>query len=1285
MPTPHRRSARSASSDSLPRRSARGGRPTFFSQYFAEDELDSDTPDATANEEEPAEEPASPPVRFTRSGRRAASYVEPEIDISDDERPRRSRRVSKAMRDFVASDDNEVDDDADFGETMHERRAAERNRRHDNLMSLAAMRAQRAARRAGITLEETHASDAQAENASEESSQSEEEGEQPSRARSYSFRTRKKVNYSLVASEPEFRPSGRRAKDQATATESIPRLASLPLSRAPRSMRAGAWLPDYAIGDAADSSDDERRPMPIGGAGGVLLGPDLNADSTGRVRGDALADIDPLGTRMDIDFSHVGGLDTHVQQLKEMVSLPLLYPEVFERFGITPPRGVLFHGPPGTGKTLVARALAASCSSSEQKISFFMRKGADCLSKWVGEAERQLRLLFEEAKKAQPSIIFFDEIDGLAPVRSSKQDQIHASIVSTLLALMDGMDGRGQVVVIGATNRPDAVDPALRRPGRFDREFYFPLPSREARRSIIEIHTRNWQPPLPSELGDVLADATKGFGGADIRALCTEATLNAIQRHYPQIYKTNDRLALDPASISVEARDFMLALKKLVPSSARSMAPSFAPLAPHLEPLVGDAVAKAYATLERVLPHKPPPNALEEAMWEPCVPGGSLSAGQALERELAHGALERARIFRPRLIIHGAAGLGQRAVCAALLHRIERLHVQTLSVSKLLGDSAQTPESVLVQQCTEARSLRPSVLFVPELDQWPLVLSESVRRTFAALLDSYSGDDSVMLLGASETPLNELPDDMRRWFGWLPVHVELNFPDTEGRLTFFSEIARLAARPPSDFPDALPRRRRVLAELPIAPPRPPRQLSAHELRVQEENDARLLEHLKFRLGPVLGELRKKFKKFTRDVFEEYNLRELMEQFDWKREKGKVIITLRYEKDKPEEDSEAEEDTQDDDEQEEAQSEDAESGADDETGGEVEDASQDDSVKSDPQPAAEDVAVDEMDIQESRVAVDDDALQKDSAGSAADQEPLEDAGNDAVQSTQDSCPENSGPDTSAPADAAAALVGAAPEGSRGLREDPEDPRYLLRDLEIYTMTLEKMQRRLYYNEYLTCDAFMDDLGKIVANAEAAKEVDADRLFRAHQMRNLAVILVDQYIDASFREECARMAQRVAQRAAQAEAQRAAEQHPGQRHSARIMGQAAEPMVDVSLIERSHKRARSTSHNEENKRVKMNDSCETDTQPDQEKEPEAEQETPLVLSTESLLDEPAQQKLAESLSSLTRGFSVEQLEQVRAACVERVLAHRSSWHRDALLEELHDLVQSARSAVGLHDTT
>jgi ATPase family AAA domain-containing protein 2 len=282
-----------------------------------------------------------------------------------------------------------------------------------------------------------------------------------------------------------------------------------------------------------------------------------------------------------------------IHALKEMTVLPLLYPEVFQRFDVTPPRGVLFHGPPGTGKTLLARALAASCRTGGRQISFFMRKGADCLSKWVGEAERQLRLLFEEARTSQPSIIFFDEIDGLAPVRSSKQDQIHASIVSTLLALMDGMDGRGQVVVIGATNRPDAVDPALRRPGRFDREFYFALPGLDARERILSIMTKKWQgwgagdednEAEVKERIKGLAKLTKGYGGADLRvhnyfylffimfisfslykqALCTEAALNAIQRRYPQVYKTDERLLLKPETIGVGLRDFMISIKSKV-------------------------------------------------------------------------------------------------------------------------------------------------------------------------------------------------------------------------------------------------------------------------------------------------------------------------------------------------------------------------------------------------------------------------------------------------------------------------------------------------------------------------------------------------------------------------------------------------------------------------------------------------------------------------------------------------------------------------------------------------
>ncbi|RKP38415.1 P-loop containing nucleoside triphosphate hydrolase protein, partial [Dimargaris cristalligena] len=229
------------------------------------------------------------------------------------------------------------------------------------------------------------------------------------------------------------------------------------------------------------------------------------------------ADIDPLLGQTPTTFADIGGLDHCVQSLKEMVMLPLLYPELYERFAIAPPRGILFYGPPGTGKTLMARALAQSCSNEQQKVAFFMRKGADCLSKWVGETERQLRLLFEQARAWQPSIIFFDEIDGIAPVRSSKQDQIHSSIVATLLALMDGLDTRGQVVVIGATNRIDAVDPALRRPGRFDREFFFPLPNAAARQQILTIATKHWKPPVdPAQLA-TLVQRTKGYCGADLK------------------------------------------------------------------------------------------------------------------------------------------------------------------------------------------------------------------------------------------------------------------------------------------------------------------------------------------------------------------------------------------------------------------------------------------------------------------------------------------------------------------------------------------------------------------------------------------------------------------------------------------------------------------------------------------------------------------------------------------------------------------------------------------------
>lgn len=215
----------------------------------------------------------------------------------------------------------------------------------------------------------------------------------------------------------------------------------------------------------------------------------------------------------------IAGMDGYVRKLKEMIVFPLVYPHLFSKLDISLPRGVLFHGPPGTGKTLMARLLAAACSTSTRKVSFFMRNGSDCLSKWIGEAERNMRLLFKKAKECQPSIIFFDEIDGLAPERTGRQDQSHISLVSTLLALMDGLDDRGQVVVIGATNRIHSIDAALRRPGRFDREFFFGLPDESARAQILRIHTSTWDPPIEESLVRDLANRTSGYSGADMKVI----------------------------------------------------------------------------------------------------------------------------------------------------------------------------------------------------------------------------------------------------------------------------------------------------------------------------------------------------------------------------------------------------------------------------------------------------------------------------------------------------------------------------------------------------------------------------------------------------------------------------------------------------------------------------------------------------------------------------------------------------------------------------------------------
>ncbi|KAJ0162895.1 Tat-binding -like protein 7 [Colletotrichum tanaceti] len=663
------------------------------------------------------------------------------------------------------------------------------------------------------------------------------------------------------------------------------------------SLLTGPWGAGAAGGVDSDSSDDEmgQRSGAAGNVGmtptsgaapaGLLPGPaqplggDAGVGATpnvGKIKNQkALADADPLGVDLTVDFNHVGGLQGHIDQLKEMVQLPLLYPELFQKFHVTPPRGVLFHGPPGTGKTLLARALANSVGIGGRKITFYMRKGADALSKWVGEAEKQLRLLFEEARRTQPSIIFFDEIDGLAPVRSSKQEQIHASIVSTLLALMDGMDGRGQVIVIGATNRPDNIDPALRRPGRFDREFYFPLPDVAGRKSILEIHTKDWG--LSEPFKQQLAENTKGYGGADLRALCTEAALNAIQRTYPQVYSSKDKLIVNPDNISIHATDFMLSIKKMIPSSERSAGTGAAPLPKGVEPLLRDQFQSIKKALDEVLPRKKKLTALEEAMYEQFD-----DEDQGFGREALHQEFERSRIFRPRFLIHGFSGMGQSYLSSALLHYFEGVQVQNFGLPNLLGDG-RPMEQVIVSLFTEVKRHKPSVIYIPSIDSWYAAMKDTLPFiTFKAMLKSIPPTDPILLLATAEYEAGEglAPDLVRELFSFSRKNrLQIERPMHVNRQEYFAAIVEHIRKSPADFPDPANRKKRVLEQLPVAPPPPPKVPSKEEVKAMQKRDHQLLNILKVQLQPIMDQINRKYKKFRQPVITPAQLEYLFLEMD----------------------------------------------------------------------------------------------------------------------------------------------------------------------------------------------------------------------------------------------------------------------------------------------------------------------------------------------------------------------------------------------------------------------
>uniref|UniRef100_A0AAZ3QDC3 ATPase family AAA domain-containing protein 2 n=1 Tax=Oncorhynchus tshawytscha TaxID=74940 RepID=A0AAZ3QDC3_ONCTS len=618
--------------------------------------------------------------------------------------------------------------------------------------------------------------------------------------------------------------------------------------------------------------------------------------------GASLADVDPMNLDTSVKFDSVGGLSNHIQSLKEMVVFPLLYPEVFERFKIQPPRGCLFYGPPGTGKTLVARALANECSQGDKKVSFFMRKGADCLSKWVGESERQLRLLFDQAYLMRPSIIFFDEIDGLAPVRSSRQDQIHSSIVSTLLALMDGLDSRGEIVVIGATNRLDSIDPALRRPGRFDREFLFNLPDKKARRQILEIHTRDWNPRLAEQFVDELAEKCVGYCGADIKALCTETALAALRRRYPQIYGSSVKLQLDVSTIVLGPGDFSRALRTIVPASQRAQAPPGRALSPNIRPLLANTLDTVLEVLLRVFPHAESQHGESRGgtgsfflpVWgllflsvSPFAPYSTDGAAPSIYHlqpgspkmhthpSTAHtpflhfttSALHQPTSYRPRLLLAGPPGSGQGSHLApAVLHHLDKLSVHRLDLPTLYSVSAKTPEESCAQVFCEARRSVPSVVFMPHICDWWDSVSDTVKNTFLSLLQDVPSFTPLLILATTETCYTQLPQEVKlmfqRTYGEV---VSLSPPGEEDRRRFFTDLLLVQAAKAS-----LPRRHTALQceeVLPVAETLDARVLSPEEQRRLADQEENTLRELRLFLRDVTRRLAvdKRFNIFSKPV------------------------------------------------------------------------------------------------------------------------------------------------------------------------------------------------------------------------------------------------------------------------------------------------------------------------------------------------------------------------------------------------------------------------------------
>jgi transitional endoplasmic reticulum ATPase len=457
----------------------------------------------------------------------------------------------------------------------------------------------------------------------------------------------------------------------------------------------------------------------------------------------------------EVHYEDIGGLKNEIQKIREMVELPIRYPELFERLGIEPPKGVLLYGPPGTGKTLLAKAVA-----NESDANFISISGPELVSKFVGESEEKLRIIFKEANEKAPSIIFMDEIDAIAPKREEATNEVERRMVSQLLTLMDGISKRGQVIVLAATNRPEAIDPALRRPGRFDREIEIGVPDRNARKEILQIHTRNM--PLAKDVDlDELANITHGYTGADLSALVREAAMATLRSILPKIIDKQHIPAEVLNELQVTKEHFMEALRNIQPSALREVFVERPNV--HWSDIGG---------LDRVK------GELKEAVELP------LKKPEAFEK----------MGIRPvkGVLLVGPPGTGKTLLAKAVATERESNFISIKGpevLSKYVGESEKTVREIF----RKARLAAPCIIFIDEIDsiasarggedEFDSGVSRRVVDTLLTEMDGLAGLKNVVVLAATNRPEAIDPALLRP--GRFDRIIEIPMPDAETRLAIF--------------------------------------------------------------------------------------------------------------------------------------------------------------------------------------------------------------------------------------------------------------------------------------------------------------------------------------------------------------------------------------------------------------------------------------------------------------------------------------------------------------------